>query len=73
MYKKCGDTLDYVRQFIPPVIKKRYKGNKTIGEAQKCIWRFGRKETQKTRNCAFPCYELDLSVMGSCKEGKTLQ
>ncbi|XP_066931745.1 acid-sensing ion channel 4-A-like isoform X2 [Clytia hemisphaerica] len=70
MYKKCGDTLDYVRQFIPHAIKKRYKGNKTIKEAEMCIWRFGKGETQKTKNCAFPCTDLDLGVMPSFNERK---
>jgi len=70
MYKKCGDTLDYVRQFIPPEIKKKYKGNNTIQEAEMCIWMFGKGETQKTKNCAFPCTDLDLGVMPSFNERK---
>ena len=70
MYKKCGDTLDYVRQFIPPDIKRKYKGNRTIKEAEMCIWRFGKGETQKTKNCAFPCTDLDLGVMPSFNERK---
>ncbi|XP_066925592.1 acid-sensing ion channel 5-like [Clytia hemisphaerica] len=70
MYKKCGDTLDYVRQFIPPDIKKQYKGNKTIREAEKCVWLFGKGETQKTKNCNLPCQELQLAITTSSSERK---
>ena len=68
MYKKCGDTLDYIKQFIPEHIKRQYRQNNTITDAENCIWEFGRGETKRSTLCAFPCQDLDLGVISTFNE-----
>ena len=68
MYKKCGDTLDYVRNFIPDDIKRQYKKNLSIMESIKCIRSFGDVETKGITRCQFPCEDLDLGIMSTFHE-----
>lgn len=69
MYKKCGDTLDYVRQFIPAEIKrKHHKHNKTIKETEFCILKYAQQEALRTADCRFPCEILDLGTVSNYHE-----
>ena len=68
MYKKCGNTLDYVQNFIPDDIKKQYKKNLSIMESIKCIRSFGDMETKGITRCQFPCEDLDLGIMSTFHE-----
>ena len=63
MYKECGDTLDYIRKYIPDDIKRRYYRNITVKEAESCIWQVGKSETKTRKYCAFPCEELQLGTI----------
>lgn len=68
IYKICGQTLDYVDQFIPDHFREKYAKNSTISEAIGCIFGQGEKGTQKTNECQFPCNDYDLSVIHSFNE-----
>ena len=70
MFQECGDTLDYVHQFIPEKVKKKYAKNQSIAEASRCIWAFGSRALQRTTSCGFPCNDYDLSVIHSTNELK---
>ena len=69
-YKVCGQALDYVDQFIPAEYKEKYAKNSSISEAINCIFGQGKKVTQKTKECGFPCDDYDLSVIHSFNERK---
>jgi len=64
MFKACGDTLDYVRNFIPRDILTKY-GNKkrSIKEVKDCIYKYSKKEADNSYDCPFPCESVDLSVL----------
>ena len=68
MYKLCGDTLDYIRHFIPSHITDRYGRNESLNKVLSCIKEFSRKEL-KPLNCRFPCEDLDLNIVSSSHEG----
>lgn len=63
MYKECGDTLDYIRKYIPEEIKKKYGKKHKISQVKQCIIKFSQKETTNVYNCPFPCESLDISVL----------
>ena len=68
MYIKCGNTLDYVQNFIPDDIKKQYTKNLSIMESIKCIRTFVGMETKGITRCQFPCEDLDLGIMSTFHE-----
>ena len=68
-YKFCGDSTDYVRQYIPQKIKEIYHKKKEIKEVKKCIREYSRRETVQVDNCPFPCESLELSVLASFHGG----
>ena len=70
VFKECGDTFDYVYQFIPDEIMKKYSQNRTIGEVKECIYDMAKKGTQKTTECEFPCNDYGLSVIHSFNDRK---
>ena len=61
MFKTCGDTFDYAKQFVPRHIKKIFGRNRTIGDAERCIWAYRMTEAKKS-TCTFPCYEIEYDV-----------
>lgn len=73
MYKTCGDTIDYIRQYIPEHIKKKYQKNITINEALSCIHTFADIETKGIKQCAFPCEDLDLGIVSTFHERNVKQ
>ncbi|XP_057302822.1 acid-sensing ion channel 5-like [Hydractinia symbiolongicarpus] len=68
MFKECGDTFDYIRQFMPKDIVRRYQSNMTIRQTEMCIWHFGQEEAMKSRDCPFPCEDLDLGILTAVHE-----
>lgn len=68
MFKKCGDTFDYIRQFIPNDIIRIYQRNRTISDVLTCLSQFGNSEVMKAADCAFPCEELDLDSISTFHE-----
>lgn len=66
MHKKCGDTLDYARQFIPEHIKAKYSQNKSIKEIIECIVDFSDdSDSISSPVCPFPCEELELTTVNN--------
>ena len=66
-YKKCGDTFDYVRPYIPDEFKTKYSKNYTEIETRRCIRQAVQTEPLKGE-CPFPCQELDLGISSSYNE-----
>ena len=62
MYEKCGDVADYVRQYMPQEIHRRFARNKTIADTCKCIHEFSKLEIFRVQ-CPFPCDETEISVL----------
>ncbi|XP_065655456.1 acid-sensing ion channel 4-A isoform X1 [Hydra vulgaris] len=58
-FKKCGDTFDYCRKYIPESISMHYGRNNTISRNINCL---------KTQNetlpsiCLLPCKQIDFEV-----------
>lgn len=71
MYKVCGDTIDYVRQYIPTDIIKKYKQTKKIRDVVRCMTRYSSRESKHSLNCRFPCNDLDLSIVSTVQEGSS--
>lgn len=76
VYKECGDTLDYVRPFIPNDVKIKYQRNSnnnnnnknstSILETKRCIRRALARKSVNTmvtiRRCPFPCHEINIQM-----------
>ena len=68
MYKECGDTLDYIRQYIPKDIIQEFKKNDTISNILTCINMYSKQEANSSsKNCPFPCTEFQISMLVSSR------
>ena len=62
MLKECGDILDYHKLHIPKDILKKYKRNRTISEALKCMLSYSSQQIREVtiEKCPIACEEIDL-------------
>lgn len=75
MLKTCGDVLDYHKLHIPEDILKKYKQNRTIEEAVRCMIQFSSTELQDVpiEKCPVACDEMDLYVTTSSYDSNKLK
>ena len=52
MYSKCGDVVDYVRQYIPDELHRLYARNETLRETCTCIKKFSKLDNIKVFICS---------------------
>ncbi|XP_065645106.1 uncharacterized protein LOC124809911 [Hydra vulgaris] len=69
MYIECGDTIDYIRQYIPNDILQKYKKLDTILNIGNCIDLYSHKEVNPlSKNCPFSCTEYQINMLVSSRE-----
>ena len=69
MYKACGDTIDYVRQYIPHEIIEKYKQVNSIQDTLHCMTNYSSRESKHSLDCRLPCKDLELSIVSTVQEG----
>lgn len=69
MLKKCGDTLDYVRQHIPQNIIKTYRRiNQSISDTLMCMRTYSMRKVGFNEMCPVPCQEVELYTTSTFHE-----
>ena len=61
-YKKCGDTYDFCREYIPKDVVMNYKKNSTLRATYTCLQNIEKSFNAK---CQVPCEEESYSVSAS--------
>ena len=65
MLKHCGDTLDYVKRYLPENLFRMYRRNVTSSDAWDCMSNFSHRTISSTDDCPVPCKEIELYTLST--------